>query len=108
MIGNGPRRRGERGGAPATSWCDPAGASPAQVRSSVRLVASVAQVHRRRWLRSVHSGCMGCGIEPRKVRHLGRQESQMLGWRGVERDAQLVADWDADHGAGLFLFDREK
>src|SRR6516165_12808208 len=24
------------------SWCDPAGASPAQVRSSVRLVASVA------------------------------------------------------------------
>jgi hypothetical protein len=33
------------------------------------LVASVAQVHRRRWLRSVHSDCMGCGIEPRKVRH---------------------------------------
>jgi putative ABC transport system substrate-binding protein len=27
---------------PASSWCDPAGASPAQVRSSVRLVASVA------------------------------------------------------------------
>ena len=25
------------------SWCDPAGGSPAQVRSSVRLVASVAQ-----------------------------------------------------------------
>jgi hypothetical protein len=24
------------------SWCDPAGASPAQVRGSVRLVASVA------------------------------------------------------------------
>jgi hypothetical protein len=55
--------------APGQSWCDPAGASPAQVRSSVRLVASVAQVHRRRWLRSVHSDCMGCGIEPRKVRH---------------------------------------
>jgi hypothetical protein len=32
--------------APGRSWCDPAGASPAQVRSSVRLVASVAQVHR--------------------------------------------------------------
>src|ERR1700756_2191920 len=29
--------------APAASWCDPAGASPAQVRSSVRLVASVAR-----------------------------------------------------------------
>jgi hypothetical protein len=28
--------------APGQSWCDPAGASPAQVRSSVRLVASVA------------------------------------------------------------------
>src|ERR1700681_1979217 len=28
--------------APGKSWCDPAGASPAQVRSSVRLVASVA------------------------------------------------------------------
>ena len=28
--------------APGRSWCDPAGASPAQVRSSVRLVASVA------------------------------------------------------------------
>jgi hypothetical protein len=54
---------------PGRSWCDPAGASPAQVRSSVRLVASVAQVHRRRWLRSVHSDFMGCGIEPRKVRH---------------------------------------
>jgi len=29
-------------GAPAASWCDPAGASPAQVRGSVRLVSSVA------------------------------------------------------------------
>jgi hypothetical protein len=28
--------------APGRSWCDPAGASPAQVKSSVRLVASVA------------------------------------------------------------------
>ena len=28
--------------APAASWCDPAGGSPAQVRVSVRLVASVA------------------------------------------------------------------
>jgi hypothetical protein len=28
--------------APAASWCDPAGERPAQVRSSVRLVASVA------------------------------------------------------------------
>ena len=40
--------RGARGNsrpyrdAPAQSWCDPAGESPAQVRSSVRLVASVA------------------------------------------------------------------
>src|SRR5262249_13729399 len=38
----GPRRRGDRMSAPAVSWCDPAGGSPAQVRSSVRLVASVA------------------------------------------------------------------
>ena len=37
-----PRRRGDRMSAPAASWCDPAGGSPAQVRSSVRLVASVA------------------------------------------------------------------
>ena len=36
------RRRGDRIGAPAASWCDPAGASPAQVKGSVRLVASVA------------------------------------------------------------------
>ena len=36
------RRRGDRIGAPGESWCDPAGGSPAQVRSSVRLVASVA------------------------------------------------------------------
>src|SRR5919198_5967474 len=28
--------------APAASWCDPAGGSPAQVRGSARLVASVA------------------------------------------------------------------
>src|SRR5262249_20110276 len=35
-------RRGDRVGAPAASWCDPAGESPAQVRSSVRLVVSVA------------------------------------------------------------------
>src|SRR5260370_8383553 len=35
-------RRGGRIGAPAQSWCDPAGESPVQVRSSVRLVASVA------------------------------------------------------------------
>src|SRR5437773_1931324 len=38
----GARRRGDRMSAPAASWCDPAGESPAQVRSSVRLVASVA------------------------------------------------------------------
>ena len=37
-----PRRRGDRMSAPAASWCDPAGGSPAQVRGSVRLVASVA------------------------------------------------------------------
>ena len=37
-----PRRRGDRISAPAASWCDPAGVSPAQVRVSVRLVASVA------------------------------------------------------------------
>ena len=37
-----PRRRGDRISAPAASWCDPAGGSPAQVRGSVRLVASVA------------------------------------------------------------------
>ena len=36
------RRRGDRISAPAASWCDPAGESPAQVRGSVRLVASVA------------------------------------------------------------------
>src|SRR5207249_946908 len=41
-IGAHPRRRGDRIGAPAASWCDPAGESPVQVRSSVRLVASVA------------------------------------------------------------------
>src|SRR5262245_2020316 len=37
-----PRRRGDRVSAPAASWCDPAGGSPAQVRGSARLVASVA------------------------------------------------------------------
>ena len=36
------RPRGDRIGAPAASWCDPAGESSAQVRCSVRLVASVA------------------------------------------------------------------
>src|SRR5712691_9836574 len=36
------RRRGDRMSAPAASWCDPAGGSPAQVRGSARLVASVA------------------------------------------------------------------
>ena len=36
------RRRGDRISAPAASWCDPAGESPAQVRGSARLVASVA------------------------------------------------------------------
>src|SRR5262249_60005142 len=37
-----PRRRGDRVSAPAASWCDPAGESPAQVRGSARLVVSVA------------------------------------------------------------------
>ena len=36
------RRRGDRVSAPAASWCDPGGESPAQVRGSARLVASVA------------------------------------------------------------------
>jgi hypothetical protein len=29
----------------------------------------VLRGHRRRWSRSVHTNCMGCGIEPRKVRY---------------------------------------
>src|SRR6476659_7656840 len=33
----------DRMGAPAASWCDSAGGSPAQVRGSVRLVASGAR-----------------------------------------------------------------
>ena len=37
-----PRRRGDRISAPAASWCGPAGASPAQVKGSSCLVASVA------------------------------------------------------------------
>ena len=41
-VAAGHCRRGDRISAPAASWCDPAGASPAQVRGSVRLVASVA------------------------------------------------------------------
>ncbi len=36
------RRRGDRMSAPAASWCDPAGGSPAQVRGSARLAVSVA------------------------------------------------------------------
>ena len=32
-----PRRRGERMSAPAASWCDPAGESPAQVKGSLLL-----------------------------------------------------------------------
>src|SRR2546421_11988237 len=72
-----PRRRSDRIGAPATSWCDPAGASPAQVGSSVRLVASVA------WplatvVRSVHSDCMGCGIEPRNIDIAGAESFHSL------------------------------
>ena len=35
------RRRGDRMSAAAAIWCDPSGGSPAKVRSSVRLVASV-------------------------------------------------------------------
>src|SRR5262249_12544510 len=31
--------------------------------------------HWRQWSRSVHSDCMGCGIEPRKVRHRRGRES---------------------------------
>ena len=46
MYGSGRGARGETRVPTVTcarqSWCDPAGASPAQVRSSVRLVASVA------------------------------------------------------------------
>jgi hypothetical protein len=42
LLGAIAGRRGHRMSAPATSWCDPAVGSPAQVRSSVRLVASVA------------------------------------------------------------------
>ena len=38
----GTRRQSDRISAPAASWCDPAGGSPAQVRGSARLVASVA------------------------------------------------------------------
>src|SRR6516225_6763342 len=48
--------------APAASWCDPAGGSPAQVRSSVRLVASVARplatVVAKRTQR-LHVDCLG-------------------------------------------------
>jgi len=59
--------------APAASWCDPTGGSPAQVRGSARLVASIAWplatgVAKR--TQRLH----GCGIEPRKIRYCGGRE----------------------------------
>ena len=45
---------------------------PVEVRPEEKGVASgqrVSRGHWRQWLRSVHSDCMGCGIEPRKIRH---------------------------------------
>jgi hypothetical protein len=55
--------------APAASWCEPAGGSPAQVRGSARLVASVAWPLATVVTKRTHSDWMGCGIEPRKIRY---------------------------------------
>jgi hypothetical protein len=51
------------------SWRDPAGASPAQVSPSEPPGSECCVRRRQRRTRSVHSGCVECAIEPRKVRH---------------------------------------
>jgi hypothetical protein len=53
------------------SWCDPASESPAQVRSSVRLVASVAWPLSTVVAKRTHD-CMGRGIQPGKVIYRSR------------------------------------
>ena len=47
------------------SWRDSAGASPAQVGPSKPPGSECCVRRRRRRTRSVHSGCVGCVIEPR-------------------------------------------
>jgi hypothetical protein len=56
LLSLGSRRRGDRIGAPAASWCDPAGESLAQVKGSSCLVASVARCgpSNHRHCRDVH------------------------------------------------------
>ena len=60
-----PRRRGDRMREGASQLARSAGGSPAQVRPS-KLPGSECCVRRQRCrTRSVHSGCVGCGSEPR-------------------------------------------
>jgi hypothetical protein len=87
------------------SWCDPAGGSPAQVRSSVRLVASVA------WppatgLRSVHSNCMGCRRLHRHsdARRVFGRCSAVLRRCYFARLQTRTAEFPPTDGAGLVYF----
>jgi putative ABC transport system substrate-binding protein len=55
------------------SWRDPAGASPEQVRPSKPPGSECCVRRRQRRTRSVHSGCVGCVIEPRNDETAGAE-----------------------------------
>src|SRR6478609_5073227 len=55
-----------------------AGASPAQVRSSKPPGSECCVRRRRRRTRSVHSGCVGCGSEPRNDELVGAETVFMV------------------------------
>src|SRR6266478_766500 len=55
-----------------------AGASPAQVRPSKPPGSECCVRRRRRRTRSVHSGCVGCGSEPRNDELVGAETVFMV------------------------------
>jgi hypothetical protein len=55
------------------SWRDPAGASPAQVGPSKPPGSECCVRRRQRRTRSIHSGCVGCVIEPRNDETAGAE-----------------------------------
>jgi hypothetical protein len=75
----------------ATSWRDQPVQSPAQVRLSKPLGSECCVRRRSRRTRSVYSGCVGCGNEPRNGELAGAEIVFMVERNMCDETAKLYA-----------------
>jgi hypothetical protein len=89
------------------SWRDSAGASPAQVRPSKPPGSECCVRRRRRRTRSVHSGCVGCVIEPRNDEIAGAEAVTYTRHVVLADIMDLAESWGEELGEAAWTIARD-